>query len=75
MVSHGDGDASGTREQTSNLLMSSTRQILDVSHKNLLSCCTKPILIEMNLVDGPTFEPSKKFEAGLNFISGGFKQV
>ena len=25
MISHGDGDASGTREQTSNLLMSSTR--------------------------------------------------
>jgi len=29
----------------------------------------------MNLVDGPVFEPSKKIEASLNFISGNFKQV
>jgi hypothetical protein len=68
-------DVSGHREQTQNLLMSSTRSILDVSNKHFFSCCSAPVLIEMNLLDGPVFEPSKKFEAVLNFISGNFKQI
>jgi hypothetical protein len=56
-------------------MMSATRQILDVSNKNIFSCCAIPVLIEMNLIDGPVYDPSKKFEAELNFISGSFKQV
>ena len=75
MISQADGDVSGTREQTTNLLMSATRQILDVSPKNIFSCCSVPLLIEMSLMDGPVFEPSKKFEASLNFISGNQKLV
>jgi hypothetical protein len=53
--------------------MSKTRQILDVSHQSLFSCCKIPVLIEMNLIDGPIYERGKKFEAGLNFISGNYK--
>jgi hypothetical protein len=29
----------------------------------------------MNLIDGPAYDPSRKFEAVLNFISGSAKQI
>lgn len=77
-VSLGDGaplDSSTLRDLSSNMHMSSTRQIVDVSHKTLFSCCSIPVLIEMNLIDGPVYERGKKFEAALNFISGNFKKV
>ena len=48
---------------------------MDVSNRNIFSCCSVPVLIEMNLMDGPVFEPNKKFEAVLNFISGNINQV
>ena len=72
----GLGDVSMVKDnENTNIMMSSTRQILDVSNKNIFQCCAIPVLIEMNLIDGPVYDPSKKFEAELNFISGNFKQI
>ena len=72
----GMGDQSMLKEnENTNILLSATRQILDVSHKNIFQCCSIPVLIEMNLIDGPVYDPSRKFEAVLNFISGSAKQI
>jgi hypothetical protein len=42
---------------------------------SLLSCCNLPILAEINLAEGPVFEPFKELQAKLHFISGPYRRV